>query len=90
MARRNLKVVKLRKPKVPDDSLFIETLVNVLDQARQGKVIGYAMVYIVESETGTRTIEAAKSLREMEDRLIVLGGIERMKANFMAREWPDE
>lgn len=88
MTRHKLKVVKFPKPKVADDSQFIETLVWVLAQARAGKVKGYAMVYVVDGDDGARTIEAAKAFDGI-DRLHVLGGIERMKLNFIEREWKD-
>lgn len=77
------KIVKLRKAKVPDDSQFIETLVWVLDQARQGKIKGYAMTFIVEQEKATRTIEAASALEDAEYRLQLLGTIRCMEMNFM-------
>jgi hypothetical protein len=86
---KSLKLVKLRKPKVPDDTQFIETLVWVLDQARQGKVKGYAMVYLLEDELGIKTTEAACPFEDV-DRLTVLGAIERMKQTFVKRSWPED
>lgn len=87
-ARRKLKIIRFPKPKVDPDGVFIKTLVWVLDQARQGNVRGYAMVYVVEGEDGQRTIEAAKSFEGL-DRHHVLGAIRKMEANYMRREWPD-
>jgi len=91
-----LKVVRLRKPKVPDDSGFVATLVWALAMARAGKIRGYAMVFVVEGEGHSRTIEAAMSLAGAADedggtnKLVMLGAIRRMEANYMAREWPED
>lgn len=88
-----LKVVRLRKPKVPDDSGFVATLVWALAQARAGNIKGYAMVLDVEGEGHRRTIEAAMSLAEDDggtNKLVLLGAIRRMEVNYMAREWPED
>jgi len=87
MAKRYPKLVRLKLPKVPDDDIFIETLVWLLGKARNGEVKGYAMVCIIEGEDGQETIEASKAFTG-EDRHHVLGAIRRMEINYMAREWP--
>ena len=84
------KVVRLKKPKVDDDDVFIRTLVFVLDMARQGKTKGYALVYDIDDEEGRRTCEAACVLEDEEyssRALYLLGGIRRMEINFMDRVW---
>lgn len=77
----------------PDDTNFVPTLVWVLEQARLGKVVGYAMVVSVEHEAedgpSRRCIEAAMAWDET-DRHHVLGLIRRMEINYMKRTWPDE
>jgi hypothetical protein len=89
MTRRKLKVVKFPKPKIADESRFIETLVWLLAQARSGKVTGFAMVYVVDDNAvDARVIEGADVTGEC-NRLLMLGGIERMKLNFIEREWGD-
>ena len=87
--RKKARLLKFPKPKVADDSQFIKTLVWALEQAREGKVLGYAMVYIVNEEDQIRTIEAAKAFEEV-DKHHVLGAIRRMEASYMKREWPDD
>jgi hypothetical protein len=83
-------LVKFKKPIVPDDTQFIETLVFVLDQARRGKIKGYSMVYIVDDPVvGHRTIEAAKAFEEY-DNLMVLGAMRKMERNYMCRTWPED
>lgn len=86
---RNPKLVRLKKRPV-DETRFVETLVYLLDLARQGKITGYAMVYIVEDvEAGRmRAVEGCDVAAEC-DGSAMLGYIERMKANFMARQWGD-
>lgn len=84
-ARKHLKVVRLRKPKIADDTRIIETLVWLLDKARSGKVTGYAIICQVDG----MSIEAACPFSEL-DRLHVLGMIEKMKMNYYCREWPTD
>jgi hypothetical protein len=85
MARKP-KIVRLKKGKIPDDTKFIETLVWVLDQARQGKIRGYAMAFVVDQEERIRTIESACSLPDNESRLQLLGTMRCTEVNFMKRE----
>lgn len=87
--KRRLKLVKFPKPKISDESQFIETLVWVLDNARSGRVKGYTAVFVVEVDGAERTIEFAKSSEEI-DKMFMLGAIERMKYNYMLREWPED
>lgn len=71
----------------PDDSNFIPTMVWVLEQARKGRIVGYAAVFTVEDEDGTRRcMEAAKAWEDA-DRHHVLGLIRRMEQNYIARTW---
>lgn len=83
---KKAKLVRLPRSKVDPESEFVRTLVWVLDMARRGKVRGFAMVYVVESDDGLRTTEAADAF-EQNDRLHVLGAMRRMEHNFMKREW---
>jgi hypothetical protein len=91
--RSRPKVVRFKKPIVADDSKFIETLVWVLSQARKGKLIGYAMVYGVETSEADgphqRLSEAAMAFKEI-DNMTVLGMIRRMESNYMRRTWPED
>lgn len=71
----------------PDDSNFVPTLVWILEQARLGRVAGYAGVFSIDDEDGTRRcIEFAKVWGNT-DRHHVLGLIRRMEVNYMARTW---
>lgn len=88
--RRKLKVVKFPRAAVPDDTQFIETLVWVLNRARQGKIRGYAMVYQVEADDGTVDFIEAATAIDTQDRCHILGGIRRMEFNFMRRQWPED
>jgi len=91
--RRRLKVVRLKKPVIPDDTQFIETLVWVLDLARSGKIKGYSAVFIVLYDETDRTVEMT-CVPDDEERngntLRLLGGMRRMESNFMRRVWGDE
>lgn len=78
----------------PDDSNFVSTLIWAIEQARLGKVIGYAMVFGVEyeakdGEPRRRFIEAAKAWDEVDDHY-VLGLIRRLEMNYSARTWPED
>lgn len=88
--KKPVKLVKFPKPKIETDTVFLNTLVWILDQARKHKISGYALVYVGEDDDGhIRTIEAAKAFDE-EDKHHVLGAIRRMEYNYMSREWPSE
>lgn len=87
--RPRLKPIKFPKAKIADDTKFVETLVWVLNHARAGNILGYAMVYIVKGDEGRKTIESA-SVLDSSNRLEMLGAIEGMKLNFVKREWPEE
>lgn len=84
MMRRGPKIVRLRKPKVADDTQLVETLVWLLDRARSGKCTGYAIVCEIDGAS----IECASPFSEL-DRLHVLGMIEKMKMSYCRREWPE-
>lgn len=74
----------------PDDTNFVPTLVWVLEQARKGKVVGYAAVFTIETEDGhRRCMEASKAWDRGEEHH-VLGLIERMKVNYITRTWEDD
>jgi hypothetical protein len=48
------------------------------------------MVFVVVTPEGReRTIEAAKAFEGI-DKHHILGGIRRMQANYMRREWPED
>lgn len=73
----------------PDDTNFVSTLVWVLEQARLGNILGYAMVFSVDGENGMKCIEAAKAW-ESEHEHHVLGLIRRLEQNYVARTWPED
>lgn len=74
----------------PDDTNFVPTLVWALDQARQGKLLGYAGIFTVELPDGTRrNIEFAKAWENI-DNHYVLGLIRRTEIGFIARTWPED
>lgn len=81
----------LTPPPEPDDSNFIPTLLWLVQQARAGKVVGYAIVASIESENGNRQkcIEAAKAWSDGEEHH-VLGLIRRMEHGYTKRTWPDD
>lgn len=87
---RKPRVVKFPNPKIADDTRFIQTLVWVLEQARAGKIKGYAMIFDVDQAPGPkRSIEAADVVdHELSHHL--LGMIRRMEGNFIERQWPKE
>ena len=87
---RNPKLVRLKKRAV-DETRFVETLVYLLDLARQGKILGSAMVYIVEDleNNRMRSVEGC-DIQDERDSHSMLGYIERMKMNFIARAWGNE
>lgn len=87
--KRRLRLIKFPKPKIPDDSQFIETLVWVLGEARAGRVTGYCAVVTVDQEGVERTIEFAKESEDI-SKMTVLGMIERMKTNYIRRAWPED
>lgn len=89
MRRPRPKLIKFTKSKIPDDSQFIETLVWVLDNARNGKIRGYALIYVVDKDGCQRTIEAAKQFEDL-DKMTVLGAIRRLEHNYVRREWPED
>jgi hypothetical protein len=72
----------------PDDSNFVSTLVWVLEQARLGRVVGYAGVFTIEAEGGEyrRCIEMAKAWDDT-DAHHVLGLIRRLELNYIERTW---
>jgi hypothetical protein len=74
----------------PDDTNFIPTLLWAIDEARKGKLAGYAMAFTVIVPDGAKTcIECAKAWED-KDSHHVLGLIERMKINYIQRTWPEE
>lgn len=75
----------------PDDSNFVSTLVWVLEQARLGRVVGYAGVFTIETEDGQvrRCIEMAKAWDDGDEHH-VLGLIRRLEANYVKRTWGGE
>lgn len=74
----------------PDDSNFVSTLVWTLEQARLGRIVGYAMVFTVEIDGGARRcIESAKAW-DPTDAHHVLGLIRRMEGGYIARTWPED
>jgi len=89
MPRKNLKIVKLKKPTVEQNKTFIDTLVWILDMARSGSVLGYCGVVMIEEKGNIRTVEFAKDF-DSDNKLHILGGIRKMELNFIKRSWPDE
>lgn len=90
---KRLKLVRLKRPNVDPDQRFITTLVWLLDQARQGNAVGYAVVAIIRSEERTRTIEAASVIDDDDiggRRLQLLGAMRGMEHNFIKREYEDD
>lgn len=86
---RKPRLLKLPKHKIATDTQFIETLVWVLEQARKGEVLGYAMTFIVkDKENGIRTIEAAKQQNDG-DKLQLLGAMRLMETSYIAREYSE-
>ena len=85
------RIVRLRKGKTPEDSQLVRTLISMLELARAGKLLGYAMVTLTQADDGqkTRLAEAACVLDD-HDKHHLLGGIRRMELNFIRRNWPDE
>lgn len=83
-AKRRLKVVRFPKPKTADDTRFIETLVWALDQARRGKIKGYACCFMVDVDDYKRTIELA-DVAEHHDHLHLLGAVREMEHGFIQR-----
>jgi hypothetical protein len=63
----------------------------MLELAREGKLLGYAMVTLTEAHEGKkiRMTELASALHD-EDKHHLLGGIRRMEMNFMKRSWPED
>lgn len=77
----------------PDDTNFASTLVWVLEQARLGRVVGYAGIFSVEYETADgvtmrRCIEMAKAWDDGDEHH-VLGLIRRMELGYIKRTWPE-
>lgn len=78
----------------PDDTNFVSTLIWAIEQARLGKVVGYAMVFGVEYQAADgdvrqRFIETAKAWDEVDEHY-VLGLCRRLEANYVKRTWPDD
>lgn len=88
-AHKRPKVVKFGKPKIADDTKLVASLVAVLADARAGKIKGFAVVFLSEVQPGTSDVTMSADILSDIDRLVLLGGIERLKAAFMAREWPE-
>lgn len=92
MKRLRPKVVRLKKPAVPDDTQFIETLVWVLSEARKGNVLGYAGVFIVDGVEARRSIEVGcvkDDDNSNRHALELLGLMHCMERNFITRNWPE-
>lgn len=87
--RRRPKIVRLRKGKVPDDSRFVETLVFLLEQARNGEVHGYAAVFIVGDDKNCKIVEGSDIAQE-HDANAMLGSIRRMELAFIKRNFPED
>lgn len=87
--KRFLKVLKFPKQKFEDKTGFIDTLVYLLDQARQGKVIAYSTVYIIDLGEKERVVEGANFSEPYHaDKL--LGQMRRAELEFIKRNWPSE
>jgi hypothetical protein len=81
----------LAPPPEPDDTDFIPTLLWLIQEARAGKLVGYALVASIVSENGNsqRCIEAAKAWSDGEEHH-ALGLMTRMQQSYMKRTWPDD
>lgn len=84
---RNPKLVRLNRRPV-DETGFVETLVWLLDRARNGEIAGYAMVFVTNDGGRIRAVECAH-IKDGTDPHAMLGYIERMKMNFSERQWPE-
>lgn len=91
--RTKPKIVRLKKGVVPDDSRLIATLVFLLDEARRGKIRGYAAVFITGDSGGDsgncQLVEGADILNES-DANALLGAMRRMELAFLRRQFPDD
>ncbi len=81
----------LAAPPEPDDTNFIPTLLWLIQQARAGKVMGYAILATIATEVGNRQkcIEASKAWSDGEEHH-VLGLMTRMQQSYSKRTWPDD
>jgi hypothetical protein len=88
------KIVEL--PAAPaDDTKFIKTLVWALDEARKGRIRGYAFVFNVENDERRRLIECAwvpedDDGSKTDEATELLGAIRRMELSYIKRAWPEE
>jgi hypothetical protein len=86
-----LKAVKFPKPKVADDTELIANLVDLLDKARNGRVIGYAVAFIVRKDgDDCNDIHVGSNPSTKLERLVLLGAIERLKKIYMEQAWEDD
>jgi hypothetical protein len=79
---KHLKVVMFPKPKIKHDAEFLETLVWVLNAARQGRVLSYALVFDVITNGTSQPIMAA-SKRTGQNHLFLCGMLETLKTHVM-------
>lgn len=87
--RTRPKIVRLKQGVVPDDSRLIATLVFLLDEARRGKIRGYACVFIAGDSANGQLVEGADVLDES-DAHALLGAMRRMEQAFLRRQFPDD
>ena len=73
----------------PDETVLVDTLVHLLDQARRGRVVGYAFTFTVEREDDWKTVEGAFCHPD-HDSHYILGAMRRMEKHFIARTWPED
>lgn len=87
--RTKPKIVRLKQGVVPDDSRFIATLVFLLEEARRGKIRGYACAFIAGDGGNCQLVEGADVLDE-HDANALLGAMRRMELAFIRRQFPDD
>lgn len=86
---RKPKVVKFPQTEIPADAKLVQSLVGLLGEVRSGKVKGYALVCVRDDADGNTDIVMSADILANTDKLLLLGGIERLKALFVKREWPE-
>lgn len=89
MSRAKPKLVPLRKGKVPDDHPLIESLVQILKEAREGKIAGYALTFITDGD-GAYTSHMSMASEDKSHRFMMLGALRRLEHRFHAMSWDDD
>ena len=87
---RKPRIVKFPRAKVGDDDKFIYTLLWLIEEARKGKVIAYAMSYIVELPNGNRRFVEGSKAADDNDAHTLLGIMRRAEVGYINRNWPED